>query len=87
MISVDLLSFSLVARLVEIVGEASNHVDEAVRDLHPDIPWREIIAMRHRITHGYFDIDLSTLWAVVATDLPALLPTIRAILAEVADDG
>jgi uncharacterized protein with HEPN domain len=67
-------------RVVEIVGEAANYVDLEVQRAHPEVPWRQIIGPRHRITHGYFDIDLDTLWEVVAHALPEVLPHIRVIL-------
>lgn len=40
-----------------------------------------MIATRHRITHGYFDVDLDTLWEIVTVALPAVLSDIKAILA------
>jgi uncharacterized protein with HEPN domain len=76
----DLRSQLALTRVVEIVGEAANHVSKDVQSAYPDVPWAAIIGMRHRITHGYFDIDLDTLWEVITRALPALLPQIRAIL-------
>lgn len=65
-------------RLVEIVGEASKHVSEAVRLAHAEVAWRPIAGMRDKLTHGYFDLDI--LWAVVSTDLPRLIAQLQAIL-------
>lgn len=67
-------------RLVEIIGEAANHVSTGVRDAHPEVPWREIIGMRHRVTHAYFEVDLDVLWVVVTIDVPRLASQIKAIL-------
>jgi uncharacterized protein with HEPN domain len=39
-----------------------------------------MIAMRNRITHGYFELDMGTVWNVVEREIPKLLPRIRAIL-------
>ena len=47
------------------------HADFA--DAHPGVPWRSMRAMRNRITHGYFDINLDVVWDTVQTALPALL--------------
>ena len=41
--------------------------------IHPQIPWREIIGMRNRIVHAYFDVDLNVIWQVIKRDLPELL--------------
>ena len=45
------LSLALV-KCIEIVGEAASAVSQEVRDQHPEIPWRSIVAMRNRLIHG-----------------------------------
>ena len=47
-------------KAIEIVGEAAAQVTRDTRQAHPDIPWRDIIAMRNRLVHAYFDINLRT---------------------------
>jgi uncharacterized protein with HEPN domain len=47
---------------IEIIGEAAYQVSQATRDQLPDIPWDDIIGMRHRLVHAYFDINLDILW-------------------------
>ncbi|MCK3827005.1 MULTISPECIES: DUF86 domain-containing protein [Pseudomonas] len=59
-----------------IVGEASTkimdqHPDFAAR--HSHIPWRNMRAMRNRIAHGYFDINLDVVWDTIQSALPDLL--------------
>ena len=44
------------------------------------IPWREIVAMRNRLIHGYDAIDKEILWEVVTNDLPPLAAGIEQIL-------
>ena len=58
---------------VEIVGEAANAVDEATRAELPHIPWQEIVAMRNRLVHAYFEINLDIVWQTVRQDLPMLI--------------
>lgn len=70
-------------RLIEIIGEAANHVATEVQFANPDVPWRAIVGMRNRITHGYFEMDLNALWQVLTVDLPGVLPRIEQILADV----
>lgn len=60
-------------RLVEIVGEAATRLSAEAREVRPGVPWREIVAMRNRLIHGYDAIDRDILWEVVARDLPALV--------------
>jgi uncharacterized protein with HEPN domain len=67
-------------RLLEIVGEAGRHVSEPTRALAPAVPWREIAAARNRIIHGYFDVNLDTIWAILIDDLPVLAPELERLL-------
>jgi uncharacterized protein with HEPN domain len=63
---------SAVLRWFEIIGEASRGLTDQFRSEHQDVPWREIIDMRNRVTHGYFNIDLDVVWNTIMNDLPAL---------------
>ena len=65
---------------VEIVGEAATRISEDVQRSHPDIPWTDIIGMRHRLIHAYFEINLDILWETVVADLPPLIASLENIL-------
>jgi uncharacterized protein with HEPN domain len=65
---------------LEIIGEAAKNVPEQVKQESPDIPWRDMAALRDRIIHGYFSIDYSIVWNVITTDLPAIEPGITSLL-------
>lgn len=59
-----------------ILGEAATRLMDQYPDFtdtHPEIPWRSMRGMRNRIAHGYFDINLDTVWETVQTALPELL--------------
>lgn len=66
-----MLLLSLV-KCVEILGEAASKVTDATRESLPEIPWRDIISMRNRLIHGYFDIDTTIVWKTVTIELPPL---------------
>jgi len=58
---------------IVIIGEATTCVLDRYPDFtnaHPEIPWRSMRGMRNRVAHGYFDIDLETVWETVQTALP-----------------
>ena len=57
---------------IEVIGEAANRLTDEFCAAYPDIPWKDIIATRNRLVHGYFDIDLDIVWNTVKQDLPAL---------------
>ncbi len=42
------------ARLLEIVGEASRRVSTGFQQAHPEIPWSAIGGLRNRLVHAYF---------------------------------
>jgi uncharacterized protein with HEPN domain len=72
----DVLCLALM-RLIEIIGEAAFHVSEDGHKLLPELPWDQIINMRHRIVHGYYEVDLNILWDTVEIDLPPMIAVLR----------
>jgi uncharacterized protein with HEPN domain len=69
-----------VVRCIEIIGEASSRISKECRDSNPQVPWVDIVAMRNRIVHAYYDIDIAVVWKTVTEDLPAMLPEIQGIV-------
>lgn len=70
-------------RAIEILGEAASKVPVEWRARYPDLPWREMIGLRHRLAHGCFATELFILHEVATMLLPPLLPRLR----EVATSG
>lgn len=75
-----------VVKCIEIIGEAANQVSKITQDLHPEVPWRALIAMRHRTVHGYIDVDYDIVWRVIAEDLPGLIAQLDPVLAMLRTD-
>ncbi len=71
------LNYDATVRNLELMGEAAMHIPAKVRDAHPAIPWRQLIATRNRLIHGYLGIDNDTLWSIITDDIPVLLPELR----------
>jgi len=67
---------------VEIIGEAATHVPEETRGKAPQIPWGDIIGMRNRLIHGYWQVDIDRLWDTVTSDLPVLMEEVARLLRE-----
>jgi len=68
-----------VAYLIQIVGEAASRLNEATREALPDLPWRDMIGMRHRLVHGYGHITFSIVWKVAREYLPPLIDALEKI--------
>jgi Uncharacterized conserved protein len=73
------LALALV-KSIEIVGEAASKVGPELRSRHPEIPWQNIVGMRNRLIHAYFDVDLDRVWDTVTDDLPPLADALDALL-------
>lgn len=73
------LHYDATVRNVELIGEAATHLPDEVMKLAPEIPWRQVIATRNRLIHGYLGIDNDTLWSIIREDVPMLLPRLLAL--------
>jgi uncharacterized protein with HEPN domain len=71
---------SAVIRQIEIIGEASNKLGSQLKDAYLEIPWVDIIGMRHKLIHDYFGVDLKKVWGTIKKDLPNLKKNIERIL-------
>ena len=69
-----------VTHLVQMIGEAARRVSPEVQQRYPQIPWSDIIGMRHKIVHDYLDIDFDVVWEVIKTDLPDLVAHLEPIV-------
>ena len=68
-----------VVKCVEIIGEAASQVSEETRSEISNLPWIDMINMRHRLVHAYYDINLNVVWATIQKDLPSLIKALEAI--------
>lgn len=76
-----LLQLGLV-KLIEIVGEAARRVSAETQARYPEVPWRQAIATRDRLTHGYDVIDYDVVWDTIAEDFPPLVAALERLLSE-----
>ena len=76
----DELIQSWIVRHLQIIGEAARGLSETTITQHPEIPWRNIIGMRHILVHNYFGIDRAIAWRAVKDDLPDLKSNVQKLL-------
>lgn len=69
-----------VIRLLEIIGEAARGISPQFRHEHQDLPWKNMIGMRDRLIHGYFDVNLDVVWETVIDDLPPLIAKLENVV-------
>ena len=78
----DAMRFDATVRNLELVGEAATHIPVDVRNAHPTIPWRMLIATRNQLIHGYLGLDNDILWSIVQTDVSVLLPQLKQLASQ-----
>jgi len=69
-----------VCRSLEIIGEASNKIDQSLKEKYPFVNWREMSGIRNRIIHNYFGIDFDIVWDTIITDIPELKESLETII-------
>ena len=73
------LNYDATLRNLELIGEAATHIPPEIREQTTQIPWRQVIATRNRLIHGYLGIDNDIPWSIVQEDIPALLMSTQAL--------
>ena len=71
-----------VERGLEIISEASRHIPDDLKELAPDIPWRQIAAIGNLLRHEYQRTDVRATWNIVGEHRPPLAAAIRLLTAE-----
>jgi uncharacterized protein with HEPN domain len=69
----------VLVHLIQVIGEAASGLSDELISEHPEVPWRQIVATRNRVVHGYFEVDLDILWDVAVIDVPRLADQVRMI--------
>lgn len=72
-----------IERCIEIIDEAANNVSRDFHKKFPEVEWKLVIGMRHKIIHDYFSVDSNLIKSTVEEDIPILKEQIKKILKEV----
>ena len=76
----DTRTLDAVVRNIVIIGEAANHLPFDIRSRLSDVPWGDIIGMRNRLVHTYFQIDTTIVWNTATIYVPPLASRLQAHL-------
>jgi uncharacterized protein with HEPN domain len=63
-----------------VIGEAARQVSRDFTVSHPEVPWENIIWMRHTVVHDYLGVDEDIVWQVVTGDLPKLVESLEPLV-------
>lgn len=83
----DIKTQDAVVRNLEIIGEAAKNLSEDVRQRYSTIPWRSMAAVRDRLIHHYFGVNLEVVWEIAAVELEAVAEQVEQILNEMQAGG
>ncbi len=74
----DRLLPNAVLYALQTIGEAANALSAAAKAQVPAAPWSGMRAVRNRLVHGYFAIDLEEVWRIARVDAQHLKETLAA---------
>jgi uncharacterized protein with HEPN domain len=67
-----------------VIGEElkkiDKHTDKRLLLQYPAIPWQDIMGMRDKIAHHYFEIDVDIVSDILQSDIPPLIRTIEQMI-------
>jgi uncharacterized protein with HEPN domain len=73
------------AHIIQVIGEAARKVSQEYRDAHPEIPWKAIVGIRHKVMHHYLNTDEDVVWQTASQELPVLVSQLQRLLPDEAD--
>lgn len=65
---------------IEIIGEAASKISVELKTKYSEIPWVDIVGMRNKLIHGYFEVNLDILWETIDKDLIELHKQLQVII-------
>jgi uncharacterized protein with HEPN domain len=77
----EMYSSSLI-HAVSMICQSASEVPAQVQASAPEIPWSDILGMRHRLIHGYEFVRYDIVWDTVQTDMPDLLEKPNSLIDE-----
>lgn len=69
----------LIIHYLTILGEAANNVSSEFCSLHPEVDFKNMAGLRHKLVHDYANIDMDVIWEVVTCDVPSQYPLLKAL--------
>lgn len=73
---------SAVLREFAILGEAAGKVSQKTKNQFSELPWKQLVGMRNRLIHAYFDISHDIIWKTARDHLPAFHVQLEKIISE-----
>ncbi len=76
----DIKTHSAVQKQLITMGEAANKTSSELKSVNPNIPWKEMIAVRNILVHGYMSVDLEIVWNIASQRIDEMIPELEKLL-------
>ena len=73
------LNYDATVHNLILLGEAASHVPDQVRAFAGKIDWKQIVATRNRLVHGYLGIKNDVIWDIIQNEIPTLIEHLYAL--------
>jgi uncharacterized protein with HEPN domain len=60
--------------------EAAHPIPAEITGRHPEIPWRQMIALRNFSVHAYWNLRPAVIWDTIQNDLPPLIKPLSSLI-------
>lgn len=77
---VNTLVQDAVFKNLEIIGEALKHVTKSTKNKFPEIAWRRLTELRNELSHEYFSVNASQVFAFIQKDMPTTKKQLETVL-------
>jgi uncharacterized protein with HEPN domain len=74
--------FDAVAMNIVVIGKSVVHLPSELRASEPEMPWKQIVASRNLVAHGYPELDADVIWTIITTRLEELDAAARRMIAK-----
>ncbi len=61
-----------VLRNLQVMAESTQRLSAELKAERPDVAWSSIAGLRNILVHAYLGVNLTTIWRIVQSDIPAL---------------
>jgi len=73
------LNYDATVHNLILLGEAASHIPDRVRAFAGEIDWKQIVATRNRLVHGYLGIKNEIVWDIIQNEIPVLIEQLYAL--------
>ena len=67
-------------KTVELIGESASQITDQLKAEHSEIPWRDMIDMRHILVHNDWRVELDVVWDTIKNDIPVLIVQLQQLI-------